>query len=73
MLILFLVAILFWNIYNENATSLTIWADSYTNRETPKPVEKLLKPFGFMETVNTKPKDVAIIDDQFRASTDANG
>ncbi|HEY4147588.1 MAG TPA: peptide MFS transporter [Chitinophagaceae bacterium] len=73
LLILFLVAILFWNIYNENATSLTIWADSYTNRETPKPVEKFLKPFGFMETVNTTPKDVPVIDEQFRATADANG
>lgn len=71
--ILFGVAILFWNIYNQNSTSLTIWADSYTNRETPPAVEKFLTPFGMMEKVNTNPKDVAVIDEQFRAQADANG
>ena len=71
--ILFGVAILFWNIYNQNATSLTLWADSYTNRETPASVEKYLVPFGFMEAVNTQPHDVAVIDEQFRAAADANG
>ncbi|MDR3717036.1 MAG: peptide MFS transporter [Puia sp.] len=73
LLTLFGVAIIFWNIYNQNATSLTIWAESYTNRETPKAAEAALKPFGFMETVNTADKDVPILDEHLRARTDANG
>ncbi len=73
LLTLFGVAIIFWNIYNQNATSLTIWAESYTNRETPKAAESLLKPFGFMETVNTADKDVPILDEHFKARTDAGG
>ena len=73
LLILFGVAIIFWNIYNQNATSLTIWADTYTNRETPPAVEKVLKPFGFLQTVNTKPKDVPIMDEQFRAQVGPDG
>ena len=36
---IFGVAIIFWNIYNQNSTALTIWADTYTNRETPPAVE----------------------------------
>ncbi|MBS1599746.1 MAG: peptide MFS transporter [Bacteroidetes bacterium] len=71
--ILFGVAIIFWNIYNQNATSLTIWADTYTQRETPQAAQKILKPFGFLQIVNTKPKDVPVLDEQFRAQTDANG
>jgi POT family proton-dependent oligopeptide transporter len=71
--IIFGVAIIFWNIYNQNSTALTIWADTYTNRETPAKVEPLLKPFGFMETVTTKPHDVPVVDQQFRAKADASG
>ncbi len=70
---LFGVAIIFWNIYNENATSLTIWADTYTDREAPKAVQPALTPFGFLATVNTEPQKIALVDDHFRAETDARG
>ncbi len=70
---LFGVAIIFWNIYNQNATSLTIWADSYTKREVPKIVENIIKPFGFLKTVNTEAKEVAVLDSQFRAKVGPDG
>jgi POT family proton-dependent oligopeptide transporter len=70
LLILFAVSIIFWNIYNQNSTALTIWAQTYTDREAPKPLQPILKPFAFLETVNTKPTDVPIVDDQFRAKTE---
>jgi proton-dependent oligopeptide transporter, POT family len=70
---LFGVAIIFWNIYNQNATSLTIWADSYTKREVPRPIEPLLKPFKFLQEINTNPKEVPVLDYHFHAKTDANG
>jgi proton-dependent oligopeptide transporter, POT family len=66
--ILFGVAIIFWNIYNQNSTALTIWAETYSKRETPKSVEPILKPFGFLETVNTTPIETPKIDDQFRTT-----
>lgn len=69
---LFGVAIIFWNIYGQNATSLTIWADSYTDRKMPQSLEKVVQPFHFMQTANTKPKDVPVMDEQFRAKTDAH-
>ena len=70
---LFGVSIIFWNIYNQNATSLTIWADSYTKREAPKLVENVIKPFGFLKTVNTDPKEVAVLDEHFVAKVGADG
>jgi POT family proton-dependent oligopeptide transporter len=73
LLILFAVSIVFWNIYNQNSTALTIWAQTYTNREAPKAIQPALKPFGFLETVNTNPTEVPIVDDQFRPLADANG
>jgi POT family proton-dependent oligopeptide transporter len=73
LLILFGVSIIFWNIYNQNSTALTIWAQTYTDREAPKAIQPVLKPFGFLETVNTKPTEVPVVDSQFRAQADAHG
>lgn len=64
---LFGVAIIFWNIYNQNATSLTIWADSYTKREAPGSIEPFLRPFRFLQVVNIKPKEVPVMDEHFHA------
>jgi POT family proton-dependent oligopeptide transporter len=73
LLIIFGVAIIFWNIYNQNSTALTIWARTYTNREAPKAVQPLLQPFKFMETLNTNPTTVPIVDNQFHAKTGPDG
>jgi proton-dependent oligopeptide transporter, POT family len=70
---LFGVSIIFWNIYNENATSLTIWADSYTQREAPKATKAILSNFGFLNTVNTEPKIVPVLDEHFHAKIGADG
>ena len=71
--ILFGVSIIFWNIYNQNSTALTIWAQTYTDREAPKVIQPALKPFGFLESVNTKPTEVPVVDEQFRPQSDAKG
>ncbi len=73
LLILFGVSIIFWNIYNQNSTALTIWAQTYTDREAPKAIQPVLKPFNFLETVNTKPTEIPVVDNQFRAQADASG
>ncbi|MGN6533710.1 MAG: peptide MFS transporter [Ginsengibacter sp.] len=73
LLTLFGVSIIFWNIYNQNSTALTIWAQTYTDREAPKAVQPILKPFNFLETVSTKPTEVPVVDSQFRAVADASG
>ncbi len=70
---LFGVSIIFWNIYNQNATSLTIWADSYTKRDAPRFWRNHLSSFGFLNTVNTNLKDVPVLDEHFHAQVDASG
>ena len=70
---LFGVAIIFWNIYNQNATSLTIWADSYTKRDAPQFSEKVLSKFGFLNTITNEKKEVPVLDYHFHAKTDASG
>ncbi|MDB4969503.1 MAG: amino acid transporter [Myxococcales bacterium] len=73
LLTMFGVAILFWNIYNQNATALTIWADNYTHREMPAGAEKVLKTFDLAQTVDTEPKDVAVLDEYFRTRLGPDG
>ena len=73
LLILFGVSIIFWNIYNQNSTALTIWAQTYTDREAPKAIQPLLTPFNFLQTVNTSPTEIPVVDSQFRAKTDEHG
>ncbi len=73
LLILFGVSIIFWNIYNQNSTALTLWAQTYTDREAPKAIQPVLKPFNFLETINTKPTEIPVVDNQFRAQADARG
>lgn len=69
----FLVSIVFWVIYNQNSTGLTIWADQYTNREMPAAMEKIAEPMGFTQAVTTKPETVKKFDAYFRTQTGPDG
>ncbi|MBP6589225.1 MAG: peptide MFS transporter [Chitinophagaceae bacterium] len=40
LLFVFAVSVIFWTIYNQNSTGLTIWAESHTDRSIPKFMEK---------------------------------
>lgn len=69
----FLISIVFWVIYNQNSTGLTIWADQYTNRAIPSSVEKLAKPLGILQEINTKPEMVTDYNQYFQAQKDPSG
>ncbi|MGH2643172.1 MAG: peptide MFS transporter, partial [Chitinophagaceae bacterium] len=69
----FLVSIVFWVIYNQNSTGLTIWADQYTNREIPVAVEKVAKPMGILQNVTTQPEMVTDYNQFFQAQKGPNG
>ncbi|TWV99050.1 peptide MFS transporter [Chitinophaga pinensis] len=73
LLAFFAVAIVFWVIYNQNSTGLTIWADQYTDRGMSATVEDAAKPLGMLQTVTTDPHAVTQVDEHFRAVTDASG
>jgi len=73
LLAFFAVAIVFWVIYNQNSTGLTIWADQYTNRQMSPAMEKAAQPLGMLQTVTMEPHTVTQIDEHFRAITDASG
>ncbi|MBS1689393.1 MAG: peptide MFS transporter [Bacteroidetes bacterium] len=69
----FIVSIVFWVIYNQNSTGLTIWADQYTARKMPESAKWIAKPFGMIQTVTTDSQSVVKVDEYFRAIPDAKG
>ncbi len=73
LLVFYMVAIIFWIIYNQNATGLTIWAETYTDRSMPESVAKVAAPFNLVQTVSTKPDTFPLVDHYFHGQTDEKG
>lgn len=73
LLFIFTISIIFWTIYNQNATGLTIWAESYTNREIAPVLEKPAEAIDMVQNVNTAPKVVPKVDQYLRPIVDSNG
>lgn len=73
LLAVFAVAIVFWAIFKQNGTALTIWAESYTDREIPAAVEPVAKTLGMTQTVTFAKDSVPLTDEQFRVARDASG
>jgi POT family proton-dependent oligopeptide transporter len=73
LLAFFVVAIIFWIVYNQNATSLTIWAETYMDRSMPPAVEKFVQPLNLVQKVDVTPDTFPAIDHFFREQADAKG
>lgn len=52
LLFIYAVSLIFWTIYNQNSTGLTIWAESYTNRTVTPTTQKLATKLGMLEKVS---------------------
>lgn len=73
LLFVFTISIIFWTIYNQNSTGLTIWAESHTNRVIPKAIEKPADAIYMLQTVKTAPQEVDKVDQYMRVVTDSAG
>ncbi|HEX5654394.1 MAG TPA: peptide MFS transporter [Chitinophagaceae bacterium] len=73
LLFIFTVSIIFWTIYNQNSTGLTIWAESHTNRQIPKFLEKPADAIYMLQTVGTEAKEVPKMDEYMRVEYDTAG
>lgn len=69
----FAVSIVFWVIYNQNSTALTIWADQYTNRDMPAAGVKWTKPVGMLQEVSSDSITVDKINSRFVDQLDSKG
>lgn len=62
---IFGVVVVFWAVFHQNGSALTVWAERYTNREMPASMSQIAKTFDLVEEVDTKPRMVP--------KTDAHG
>ena len=56
LLFIFTISIVFWTIYNQNSTGLTLWAQKHTDRTVSSTTQKIAGSIGFLETVNDTPR-----------------
>jgi POT family proton-dependent oligopeptide transporter len=73
LLAIFAVGIMFWAVFKQNGTALTRWANYYTDRSVPKPLEKPLESIFLVDTKNYKDAQVTEYDNQFRAQKNDAG
>ncbi len=73
LLAVFSIVIIFWAIFHQNGSALTLWAERYTDREMPQVVEGVAGTLGFDQEVNTTPREVAEVDAHGIPVTDVNG
>ncbi|MBX3258007.1 MAG: peptide MFS transporter [Chitinophagaceae bacterium] len=73
LLFIFTISIIFWTIYNQNSTGLTIWAETYTDRQLSPAVEEGAGKLDMLQKVTTSPREVNKVDDFLRTQYDAEG
>ena len=73
LLSIFFVVIIFWAIFHQNGSALTIWAESYTDRKLPVAAESIAGTFGLVQKVDTEISEVPKLDSYGRAVLDEDG
>jgi POT family proton-dependent oligopeptide transporter len=73
LLFVFAVSVIFWTIYNQNSTGLTIWAESHTDRSIPQFMEKPADAVYMLQNLSTAPQETAQLDQYMRVVTDDSG
>lgn len=65
LLFIFGISIIFWTIYNQNSTGLTLWAQKHTDRTVSPTAQKIAGSLGFLQTVSDTPRLVNKVDENF--------
>ena len=65
LLFIFAISIIFWTIYNQNSTGLTLWAQKHTDRTVSPITEKIAGSLGFLQTISDTPRLVNKVDQYF--------
>jgi proton-dependent oligopeptide transporter, POT family len=73
LLFIFTISIIFWVIYNQNSTGLTLWAERHTDRSLSPGSEKVADALGIMQTVSDTPRLVNKLDANFVEVKDDSG
>ncbi len=73
LMVIFCVSVVFWTIFKQNGTALTIWSKNFTDREIPASMEGSASAIKALETVSYEKAMVPKVDEQFRTSKGADG
>lgn len=73
LLFVFAVSVIFWTIYNQNSTGLTIWAETHTERSIPQFMEAPADAVYTLQTLETKSQKTDSLDQYLRVVTDDSG
>lgn len=65
LLFIFGISIIFWTIYNQNSTGLTLWAQVHTDRTVSPTAKKIAGSLGFLQTVSDTPRLVNKVNEYF--------
>jgi POT family proton-dependent oligopeptide transporter len=65
LLFIFAISIIFWTIYNQNSTGLTLWAQKHTDRTVSPATQKVVAPLGFLQTATNSPRLVDKVNQYF--------
>lgn len=66
LLAIFAAVVMFWAVFKQNGTALTIWAETYTDREVSGPAGKVFSGVYLADKVEYKKDSVELYDAQFR-------
>ena len=73
LLAIYAVVIVFWAIFKQNGTALTIWAENYSDRSMPTLIETPARFMGMVQEVKNEPDTFPLYDHHFRTQKDAAG
>jgi len=73
LLFIFVIAIAFWTIYNQNATGLTLWAEKHTDRVASATTAKITGALFPLQEVSDTPRLVNKVNEYFVDVKDDNG
>lgn len=73
LLAIFAACIMFWAVFKQNGTALTIWAENYTSRHVEGTAGEVIRGVKLASTVEYKKDSVDKYDAQFRIQKDAEG
>lgn len=66
MLTIFVVVIPFWAVFKQNGTTLTTWADKYTDREIPSGMVNTMGTLQLIDTIHYEKEMLPKVDEHFR-------
>lgn len=73
LLAIFAIMVVFWAVFKQNATSLTTFADSYTERSISPSVAKVTKPLGMIQNIDYSETSVTLLDEKLRPILNEDG